>query len=145
MNVFLKFYNAPRMTVHGLRGCCGHLQLYFTGYDEESRLPFLIPEIRQYLRALRRAWPYAVFFCDLDASSFVLIEALAHMDHLAVVEYDRRKQYCVEVGLRDLRDYVAQSYRTLRRLQRHSGLSRAEIQDRIGRLDAHLHRHLGRW
>jgi len=84
-------YDLNRMGPAALRRYYDSAQLLFKGYDDDPRLPFLVPEIRDFQRKLRNVWPYAPFFCDLD-TLFIAIEAFSQLDDFSVMEVDGSNQ-----------------------------------------------------
>lgn len=49
-----------------LRQACGWMQLCVSGYDDDPRELYAIPEVRTFLAELRRAWRYGAFFLSTD-------------------------------------------------------------------------------
>ena len=87
----LELFDNATISQEHLRQLCGTLEITFTGYQGETRLPFLIPEVRAFFRAVRKEWPCAPYFCTLD-NPFILIELLSHIDHLTVLENGQSSQ-----------------------------------------------------
>jgi hypothetical protein len=130
-------YNPNRMNAEALRRYCDSAQLLFKGYDDDLRLPFLVPEIRLFQRKLCQAWPYAPFFCDLD-TLFIAIEAFSQLDDFAVMEVDNSDRVLFRINPAQLRRYVLQSHRTIRQLGARAGFNQQEIRDRILRIDHYI-------
>ena len=62
----LELFDDATISQERLRQLCGTLDITFTGYQDETQLPFLIPEVRVFFRAMRKEWLCAPYFCSLD-------------------------------------------------------------------------------
>ena len=125
-----------------LRQLCGTLDITFTGYQGEERLPFLIPEVRVFFRAMQKEWPCAPYFCSLD-NPFILIELLSNIEHLTVLENAQSGQLLFRCGLGQLRQYVRQAHRTIEFLGKRAAMSGTEIHRRQSRFDNYLELRIG--
>jgi hypothetical protein len=133
----VEVFNANTIAAEGLRQLCDTVQILFQGYDHDSRLPFVIPELRLFLRRLRKAWPYASFFCDLH-SSFISVDAFAHVDHAQIVEKAGTDEIHFWIGANELQQYVTQSHRIIQVLGNRSRMPKLEIRQRILRFDNYI-------
>jgi hypothetical protein len=140
-NLFQEF-NPKKMSPEALRQCCDMVQIVFRGYQHETRLPMVIPEVRTFLRAVRRAWPYAPFFCDLD-NPFIPLEAFAHLDHYSVMEKSDSQELLFTIRTPELRRYVQQAHKTIRMLGQRSRMTDAQVQRRILQFDNCIRRRMG--
>ncbi|MGO8698183.1 MAG: hypothetical protein ACLQVY_10750 [Limisphaerales bacterium] len=141
-SIVLEAFDAKAIAPEVLRQLCDTVQVLFLGYEHDTRSPFVIPEVRRFLRKLRGAWPCAPFFCDLN-TSFVALEAFAYVDHARVVEKAGSEEIHFWICTSELRQYVAQSYQIIQVLGEHSGMSRTEIRQRKLRLADYITKHFG--
>jgi hypothetical protein len=125
-----------------LRQHCDNLQILFCGYEHEQRLPFLIPEIRSFLRKLHDAWPYAPYFCDLT-NSFLAIEALAQIEHFSVMEIRDSKEIFFKIDHQELARYLRQSHRMLDKVGMRAEMTSAQIDARKARVEDYIQTRLG--
>jgi len=66
-NDFLDHFDLSRLPAgQPLKEMMGRMLFCIEGYDADPREIYLIPEVRCFYRALHRAWPYWLFFCDLN-------------------------------------------------------------------------------
>ena len=138
----LELFDDATISQEHLRQLCGTLEITFTGYQGETRLPFLIPEVRAFFRAVRKEWPCAPYFCTLD-NPFILIELLSHIEHLTVLENGQSGQLLFRCGLGQLRQYVRQAHRTIEFLGKRAAMSGTEIHRRQSRFDHYLEMRIG--
>jgi hypothetical protein len=133
----LELFDDATISPERLRQLCGTLDITFTGYQDEERLPFLIPEVRAFSRVVRKEWPCAPYFCSLD-NCFILIEIMSSFDHLAVMENGQSDELCFRFDPGQLRRYVRQAHRTIEFLGEHAGMSATEIHRRQSRFDHYI-------
>jgi len=138
----LELFDDATIAPERLRQLCGTLDITFTGYQGEERLPFLIPEVWVFFRAMRKEWSCAPYFCSLD-NPFILIELLSHIEHLTVLENGQSGQLLFRCGLGQLRQYVRQAHRTIEFLGKRAGMSATEIHRRQSRFDNYLEKRIG--
>jgi hypothetical protein len=135
-------FNPKIMSPEALRLHCGAVQILFRGYQDDSRLPMLIPELRTFVRAIRRIWPYAPFFCDLH-TFFLEIEAFAHLDRYSVVEKSDSEEILFIICTPELRRYVRQAHKTIQILGKQSRMTRPQVQSRILQFDNYISARMG--
>ena len=138
----LQAFDADVMTPIGLRQYYGTLQILFHGYAGEPRLPFVIPELRSFLQQLRRAWPFAPWFCDLG-NSFISLECMAHVDNFTVVERAESDELQFHMKTAELQRYVGESQRLIQRVGRKAGMTATEIKRRQRELAEYIRQRLG--
>ncbi|MGN6552309.1 MAG: hypothetical protein ACTHLW_01045 [Verrucomicrobiota bacterium] len=138
----LQVFHVNTMGSFGLRQYCDSLQILFYGYAGEKRLPFVIPEMRVFLRKLRKKWPFAPWFCDLG-NSFISLEAMAHIDHFSVIERMESDEIYFRVNTAELQSYVRESHHLIRKLGQEAGMPSAEIRRRRENFDVYIRQRLG--
>lgn len=138
----IEVFNADKMTSLGLRKHCDSLQILFHGYARERRLPFVIPELRSFLQALRREWPFAAWFCDLN-NSFLGLEAMAHVENFTVMEIAGSKEIRFQINSLELRNYVHVSHELIRVVGKRAGMTGFEIRQRQRAFDTYIYQRFG--
>ena len=138
----LQSFDPKIMLPEALRQHCGTVQILFRGYQDDSRLPMVIPELRAFVRAIRRIWPYAPYFCDLH-TFFLEIEAFAHLDHYSVVEKSDSEEILFIICTPELRRYVRQAHKTIQMLGEHSCMTRAQVRRRVFQFDNYISARMG--
>jgi hypothetical protein len=77
----LKFANLFSSTAHNAWNCRGSVRLVFSGYSDDSRELWEIPEVRAYVKKLVEAWPEWMFFLDTsDQTLQVCFMCLCEME-----------------------------------------------------------------
>lgn len=143
-STLVELFNPGTMTPQGIAMHRDSLQIRIYGYEADQQLPFMIPEVRAFVRTVRQNWPYAPFFCDLDGP-YVSCEVFSSFDQLTVVDREDCDQICFKIPTLDLRRYVRESRQTIRDLGTRSKMKPFEIKARIERLEDYLRRSCGPW
>jgi hypothetical protein len=66
-SAFLATFGTDRLpTGPALAGLQGGLIFAVEGYDDDDREIYAIPEVRRFYASFHRAWPYWLYFCDLN-------------------------------------------------------------------------------
>lgn len=135
---FIELFTPPKTTPpQALRLCCNSLRVHFHGYKNEKRLPFLIPDLREFIRKLRKSWPYAPYFCDLD-SSFLSLEAMACFDHFTILEWDDSGKMTFQINTKEISQYLGESNEVIERLGKQAGMTALEITNRKKQVSDYL-------
>ena len=138
----IEILDVTKITSPALNHLCDSLQIFFSGYDNESRVPYAVPEIRRYLRLLRQAWPYAPFFCSLN-NSYLAIEIFCQLHHLQLVEYSDSDRIQTRFSQFELFHYVRQAHNTIANLGSRAEMSPTQIKERKSRFDEYVREHCG--
>lgn len=138
----IEAFDPKKMTDIGVRQHLDSVQILFAGYANEQRSPFVIPELRAFLRRLRKAWPHAPFFCDLQ-NSFIGLEAVAHLDHFRIIEQADSPEFWFWIQTSELRRYVRESHQIIETLGRQARMTTAEILLRKALFDNYITERLG--
>jgi len=133
----LEAFNPSAMSHQSLREYCGSVEFVFRGYEKDGRLPFLIPELRKFMRQLRRAWPHGAFFAGLS-NSFLALEAFGQLENAAIIERENSNEFWVGIRSLELRRYIRQCRRTVDAIGRRCGMRRRDIDRRISDVDNYL-------
>src|SRR4051812_30476371 len=93
---FLDVY-APEKLPAGrrLRDMMNTLTFMVEGFDGDPREVHSIPEIRRFYTAFHEAWPYWLYFCNLDSEEFQMM-VLCVLPSIAAVKVDQEPRVTVE-------------------------------------------------
>ncbi len=112
-----------------LAGRLGGFAFVVEGYDHDPREIYAIPEVRKFYSAFHRAWPYWLYFCDLNQDSLKTM-VLCCLPSLAAVSRQGRPLVGVELDPLELLRFVAEDFGPMNRLCERAGLSERAIYDR---------------
>jgi len=92
---FLSLYAADRLPAgRRLREMMDRLVFCIEGYDEDPREIHSIPEIRRFYSAFHNAWPYWLYFCNLEADTLSAM-TLCCLPSVTTMQVDGRTQVAV--------------------------------------------------
>ena len=107
----------------------GCLVFSVDGYDHDAREIYAIPEVRGFYAAFHRAWPYWLYFCDLNQDSLKTM-VMCCLPRLASMARDGRPQVGVELDPMDLLQFVANDFVPMNEMCERAGLPERGIYDR---------------
>lgn len=83
------------------------------GYDNDPREVYAIPEIRQFYKKFREAWPYWFYFCNLDQDGLKVM-AWSCIDRLGDFRSDDKPGMVVtEPGKEEFVSFLAENLDTM--------------------------------
>jgi len=93
---FLSLYSPDKLPQgHRLLEMMNHLVFCIEGWDEDSREIHMIPEVRRFYSAFHDAWPYWLYFCNLDVDTLRTM-TMCCMDSIASIKVDGQPTVGVE-------------------------------------------------
>jgi hypothetical protein len=129
-SAFLSQFGADRLpSGPPLAGMMGTMAFAVEGYDADSREIYAIPEVRKFYGAFHRAWPYWLYFCDLNQDSLKTM-VLCCLPSLTSVARHGRPLVGVELDPLELLRWVAADFDPMNALCERAGLSERAIYDR---------------
>jgi len=99
------------------------------GYDGDPRLMCEIPEVRAFVQAFRRAWPFWFFACDLDLPCLQAM-TFCCLPSLRVLRREGAPTHSVLLDRRELRDFALENYQGMDLLFERAGMNEQEKRDR---------------
>ncbi len=99
------------------------------GYNDDSREIYAIPEVRKFYAAFHRAWPYWLYFCDLNQDSLKTM-VMCCLPSLSAVSRQGRPLVGVELDPMELLRFVADDFGPMNLMCERAGLSERAIYDR---------------
>lgn len=127
---FLSRFHPDRLPAGpALASMMGTMAFAVDGYDTDPREIYAIPEVRRFYDAFHRAWPYWLYFCDLEQDNLktMILCCLPSMTSMA-----RRgsSRVGVEVDPMELLRFIAADFHPMNRMCERAGMSERLIHDR---------------
>lgn len=123
---FLSLY-APDKLPSGrrLRELMNTLLFAIEGYDADPRELHAIPEVRRFYSAFHAAWPYWLYFCNLD-TEILRVMVLCCLPSLAALQVDGRQHVTVEFDRLELLQFLSADFAAM-----HVMCARAQLFERL--------------
>jgi len=99
------------------------------GYNDDLREVYAVPEIRRFYAAFHKAWPYWLYFCDLNQDSLKTL-VMCCLPSLAAVARAGTSRVGVQLDPMELLRFVAQDLDPMNEMCERAGLSERAIYDR---------------
>lgn len=74
-----------------LRQMMGSMVFFIHGYDDDPREIHAIPEVRRFYRTFHEAWPYWLYFCNLDNDNLRAM-TMCCIDSFSSIQVDGQPQ-----------------------------------------------------
>jgi len=79
------------------------------GYDDDLREIHSIPEIRRFYTAFHEAWPYWLYFCNLETEALRMM-VLCCLPSLAAIKVDGRPNVTVNYDRLELLHFIGNDF-----------------------------------
>lgn len=99
------------------------------GWDTDPRELHSIPEVRRFYAALHRAWPYALYFCNLDTDAFRMM-TLCCLPSIAALKVEGRPTVAVEYDRLELLRFLNLGFLPMNEMCERAGMTERQIFDR---------------
>jgi len=127
---FLSLYGPDKLpTGSPLREMMNVMMFGIEGYDDDQREVHSIPEIRQFFRAFHKAWPYWLYFCNLETEALKMM-VFCCLPSIAAIKVDGRPNVTVEYKPPELLDLVSNDFEPMNVMCDRAGLAERLIYDR---------------
>ncbi len=136
-----RFWPATLPEGAALRQYMGHYEFCVSGYDEDPRELFVIPEVKTFFRDFRVKWPFWLFACNLDLPSLRTL-TFCCLDSLTLTPSQGGESWCVNFSLTELASFLHEELRKLEATCQRAGMSTTEIVHRCHRAQAYFCRQL---
>ena len=100
-----------------------------TGYDDDPRELDGIPEVRRFYSAFHQAWPYWLYFCELDDDRLKLM-VFCCLENLTILKVQGQANYVTEFDPRDLVRFIADDFPAMNEMCERAGMTEREIYNR---------------
>ena len=127
---FLSLYAPDRLpTGRRLREMMNSLVFCVEGYDHDPREIHSIPEIRRFYTAFHGAWPYWLYFCNLDTEVLRMM-VVCCLPSIAALKVDGHPNVAVECKPLELLRFVSNDFGPMNVMCDRAGLAERLIYDR---------------
>jgi hypothetical protein len=107
---FLALYAPDRLpTGRRLRAMMDSMVFCIQGYDDDPREIHSIPEVRRFYADFHQAWPYWLFFCNLDTDVLGTM-VLCCLDSLTEIKVDGRPKVAVKRDPMELLRFLSRDF-----------------------------------
>jgi hypothetical protein len=109
-NHFLSLY-APDRLPEGrrLREMMGRIVFCVEGWDDDPREIHMVPEIRRFYSAFHEAWPYWLYFCNLEADTLRAM-TMCCLPEVSTMQVDGQTQMAVTCAPLDLINFIKRDF-----------------------------------
>lgn len=123
---FLSLYAPDKLpTGRRLRSMMGSMVFCIEGYDDDPREIHTIPEIRNFYAAFHQAWPYWLYFCDLNQDGLKTM-IFCCLKSFTAIKVDGQPNCAVEYDPLELLRFISQDFRGMNAM-----CERAEMFERL--------------
>lgn len=127
---FLSLY-APDTLSEGraLQEMMNTMMFGIQGYDDDPREVHSIPEIRSFYNSFHEAWPYWLFFCNLDTEALRMM-VMCCLPSIVAVKVDGRPNVAVEYDRLELLHFLGKDFMPMNAMCDQAQMSERSIYDR---------------
>ena len=128
---FLDLYGVAKLP-QGLllKQFLGRMIFCIEGYDVDPREIYLIDEVRWFYGAFHDAWPYWLYFCDLNQDS-LKTTVLSCLQTFTAFKVDGRADCVVEYDVFELVQFIAHDLPFMNGMCERAGMTEQAIFERI--------------
>lgn len=127
---FVGLYDPAKLpTGRRLRAMMNTLCFLVEGFDDDPRELHAIPEVRSFYQAFHEAWPYWLYFCNLESEEFRMM-VLCCLPSMSSVKLDQRTDVAVEFDRIELLHFLSGDFGPLNSLCERGGMFDGLIYDR---------------
>ncbi len=106
---FIRLYHPDKLpSGRALRQMMNSLTFMIEGFDSDPRELHSIPEVRRFYAAFRKAWPYWLFFCNLDSEELRMM-TLCCLPSIAALSVDQQSKVVVEYDRQELLEFLREN------------------------------------
>ena len=107
------------------------------GFDADPREIHSIPEVRAFYAAFRAAWPYWLYFCNLDSEEFHMM-VLCCLPSIAALKVDQRTNVAVEFDRGELLQFLQEGFGPMNAMGERAGMFEQRIYERTKAIFAYF-------
>jgi len=135
---FLEIYRPEKLSEgRRLREMMNSMTFMVDGFDDDPRELHSIPQVRAFYTAFRAAWPYWLYFCNLDSEEFQMM-VLCCLPSIAAFKVDQRANVSVEYNRAELADFLREGFGPMNAMCARSGMFERLIHERIRAIFAYF-------
>ena len=127
---FLSLYG-PEKLPRGrpLREMMNTLTFMIEGFDDDPREVHSIPAIRCFYAAFHKAWPYWLYFCNLESEELKMM-VLCCLPSISAVKVDQQPEVSVEYHKMELLQFISADFGPMNVMCERGGMFEDRIYDR---------------
>jgi hypothetical protein len=127
---FLSLY-APNKLPEGrrLRDMLNRFVFCIEGWDDDMREIHMVPEIRRFYSAFHEAWPYWLYFCNLDADTLRAM-TMCCLPEVSAMQVDGQTQMAVTCDPLELINFIKRDFMPMNLMCERAELFERGIYDR---------------
>ena len=127
---FLSLYSPDKLpSGRRLRQMMNSFVFCIEGWDNDEREIHSIPEIRRFYSAFHEAWPYWLYFCNLDTDTLRTM-TMCCMNSLTAIKVDGSPQVQVQYEPTELLQFLARDLMRMNSMCDRGGMFESLIYDR---------------
>lgn len=127
---FLSVFGPDRLPEGtSLREMMNRLVFCIEGWDDDPREIHLIPEIRRFYSAFHAAWPYWLYFCNLDVETLRPMTACC-LRSVNTIELDGADKLAATFDMKELANFLGDDFLRMNEMCERAGVSEHGIYDR---------------
>jgi hypothetical protein len=127
---FLSLYGPAKLPRgRPLREMVNTLTFMIEGFDDDPREVHSIPAIRCFYAAFHKAWPYWLYFCNLDSEELKMM-VLCCLPSISAVKVDQQPEVSVEYHKMELLQFISADFGPMNVMCERSGMFEDRIYDR---------------
>jgi hypothetical protein len=127
---FLGLYAPDRLpTGSRLREMMDRMIFLISGYDDDAREVHTIHEVRRFYTVFHQAWPYWLYFCNLDTKELQMM-VMCCLSSLAAMKVDGRPNVAVKYDRLELLRFVSNDFSPMNVMCERAEMTERMIYDR---------------
>lgn len=112
-----------------LREMMDHMVFCIEGYDEDPREIHSIPEIRRFYRAFHEAWPYWLYFCNLEVDTLKAM-VFCCLPSFSEMKVDGKEQVALSFDPLDILEFLKKDFPQMNLLCQRAEMFEERIEQR---------------
>lgn len=131
--------HAPDKLPNGrrLREMMGSMVMCIEGYDDDPRENHTIPEVRRFYAVFHEAWPYWLYFCNLDQDALKMM-VFCCLDSFTAFKVDGHSQSAVQCEPMDVALFVSKDFSPMNMMCARAGMFESLIKQRTEEVFAYF-------
>ena len=135
---FLELYRPEKLPQgRRLREMMNAMTFMVEGFDDDPRELHSIPEVRAFYSTFRAAWPYWLYFCNLDSEEFQMV-VLCCLPSIAALKVDQRTHVAVEYDRGELLEFLREGFVPMNTICERAGMFERLIYERTKAIFAYF-------
>jgi len=136
---FLSLYALDKLPEgRPLREMMNRFVFCMEGWDDDRREIHMVPEIRQFYSAFHDAWPYWLYFCNLDVDTLWAM-TMCCLPSVNTMQVDGRAQVAVTCDPRDALKLLKRDFLPMNLMCEQAAMSESGIYDRTKAVFEYFH------